>query len=311
MGMVSGTEISFEISLRRAEALVGAAMGCARSLEESGSIQLPPVSVAEVDQAKLRAVAAMYLAAELEEAGVIPAAEDLARLWRSGSMKIDPGAAAPLLQSLWQSRNEHATDNERRGFFSSLFGAGSGPDHSGQRPNSEFEDLLIDLCEALYKLDEQSSNRNWGGVAQQTRLRGAARGLVANLLQASGGMTVFLAEEILTILRAALAILNHKDVRTGLLSRSLGEVVAAIDRIMRRQSHDFNLQVRRGQTGMIILTWLAEAAPHLETESQPIIWLDHPVIPAAVEWLQTSLALSDAQAPEEANRRPSWAALGG
>jgi hypothetical protein len=310
--MASGTEISLEISLRRAESLVRSANGCALALEDLGSIDLPPMSVADVDQAQLRAIAVLYLAAELEVAGVIPAAEGLTRLSSSGGLTLDLGNAASLIHSFWKARNERASEEERRGFFSALFGTDGGPDHSKHPPNAEFENLLIDLCEALYKLDEQAGNLSWGGVAQQSRLRGAARRLLANLLQTTGGITAFLAEEILASLRAALKILNHQDVKAAFGARSLKDVVAALDRRLHRHWLDYDLHARRGQTGMTILAWLAEAAPFLETDSKPIIELDNPVIPDAIEWLEVSLKLVDATAPMMGNKSLSpWATVGG
>ena len=157
----------------------------------------------------LNAVATLYLAAELEGAGVIPAAEALTRLARTGNISLDLGAAAPLIEAFWQSRNERASVEERLGFFSGLFGTPGGPVHSEHPRNSEFEDQMIDICEALYKLDERASNASWGGVAQQSRVRRAAQRLLANVAQVSSGMTVFLAQEILASIRQALAILNH------------------------------------------------------------------------------------------------------
>lgn len=308
----SGVEPGLEVALRRAESLVAAASGLALALDELGAIELPPSAGSAVDQAQLRAIATLYFAAELEGAGVIPATEALMRLARTGSLPLDLGAAAPLLQAFWQGRNERATVEERLGFFSGLFGTPGGPDHSEHPRNSDFEDRLIDLCEALYKLDEQASNASWGGIAQQARVRGTAQRLLANLLRVSSGITVFLAQEILSAIRQTLAILGHPAVKAAFGARTLWNVVDAIDRRLRRPRRDHSLLVRRGQAGMTILAWLAEAAPLLETSNQPIVGLDHPVIPAAVDWLEASLALGETAQPETPSTADSrWAALAG
>ncbi len=308
----SGVEPGLEVALRRAEGLVAAASGLALTLAELGAIELPPSAGSAVDQAQLRAIATLYFAAELEGAGVIPATEALMRLARTGSLPLELGAAAPLLQAFWQARNERATVEERLGFFSGLFGTSGGPDDSEHPRNSDFEDRLIDLCEALYKLDEQASNASWGGIAQQARVRGAAQRLLANLLRVSSGITVFLAQEILSAVRQTLAILGHPAVKAAFGARTLWDVVDAIDRRLRRPLRDHSLLVRRGQAGMSILAWLAEAAPLLETGNQPIVGLDHPVIPAAVDWLEASLALGETAQPETPSTADSrWAALAG
>lgn len=316
--MVTGQEVGLELILRRAENLVRAATSLAVALEDFG-IELPSLSGGVVDQAQLRAIATLYLASELEAAGVIPAAETLTRLARSGSLSVDLGAAGPLIQAFWQGRNERVTTEERLGFFSGLFGTLEGPDHAEQARNDEFEDRLLDLCEALYKLDEQANNPSWGGVTQQVRVRSAAQRLLTNLIRISSGITVFLAQEILVAVRAALAILGHPAVKAAFHARTPWEVVAAIERRAKEPLRRYDLHMQRGQAGMTLLAWLADAAPILGMENKPIVGLDHPVITAALEWLEASLALSEEMAPTASVPAPvasnrvgsPWAALAG
>jgi hypothetical protein len=109
-------------------------------------------------------------------------------------------------------------------------------------------------------------------------------------------MTVFLAQEILGTVRQALAILNHRAVVAAFGARSVSDVVGALHRRLRQPvSADFDVHARRGQAGMTVLAWLAEAAPLLAARREPLVAIDHPVIPAAVEWLEASLAVSESQ----------------
>jgi len=303
-----------ELVLKRAEALFEAANAMAFALEDLGSIELPPITSSSIDQAQLRAIATLYLASELEAAGLIPAIENLMRLTRLGRLQANMGDAAPMLHAFWQRRNERATADERKSFYSSLFGASYGTDHSEYSSNSEFEDRLIDLCESLYKLDELATNDRWGGVAQQTRVRHAAQALLANLVQVSSGITVFFAKDILLTVKNSLAILNHPSVKAAFGSRTLWQVVEAIYRQMGKPVREHALHVRRGQSGMTILAWLADAVPSLES-TQPLLGLDHPVVSAAIDWLEASLTLSEHAASSYGNSRnngtSSWAALAG
>jgi len=176
--------------------------------------------------------------------------------------------------------------------------------------NAEFEDLLINLCEALYKLDEQASNPSWGSVAQQARVRSASQSVLANLLRVSGGTTVFMGREVLELVRETLLILAHPSVKTAFRAQSIWDVVDEIDRRMRRPMREHELFLRRGQAGMTILSWLADAAPLLST-NKPLVGLDHPVIPAAVEWLEASLSLGQAaQTAPPPHEQSQWAELG-
>ena len=300
-----------DLLVQSANQLVSAASVYALTLEELDAIHLPPATPVDIDQALLRAIASLYLASELENAGVIPAAEALAQLAVSGSLTVDLGHAGPLIQAFWKERNSRASDSERTGFYAAFFGTTGGPEDSVRGRNLEFEDLLINLCEALYKLDERASNLSWGSTAQQARVRSASQQLLHNLLSVSGGITVFMAKEILGLLREALAILGHSSVKAALHARSLWDAIDEIDRRMRRPLREHDLFVRRGQAGMTILAWLADAAPLLST-NRPLVGLDHPVIPAAVEWLEASLSLGQtAQTSPPGAATPSWAELAG
>lgn len=306
-----------EASLRKAETLVAKAVAFAVSLESLPSIDLPPTAGAAIDRAQLRAIGALYLASELEAAGVVSAAENLMRLVRTGSLGVDLGEATPLIERFWLTRNERATTAERQSFFAGLFG-GAGLETTARAPNTDFEDRLIDLCEALYKLDELASNAQWGGVAQQARVRTAADRLLDDLARRASGMTAFFASEVLSTLKQALGIVTHARVRAAFGARLPQDVIAAVYRRVRRPPPgDLDLHARRGEAGMTILAWLADAAPMLSGDQRPLLGIDHPVIAAAVEWLEISLTLTEADAAgsrtsaASENAERTWTALAG
>ena len=270
-------------ALRRSQALIGAAQAFAIGLDELGVLDLPPALHGDVDQAQLRAIASLYLAADLELAGILPAVETLAGLSRGGGgLNIDLGAAAPLVAGFWKGRADRPTADERGQTFARLFGGG-------------FEDLMLDLCEALYKLDELATNPSYGGIAQQTRVRSAATRLLESLVDGGSGIAVFLAQEILASVREALAILGHADLKGAFGARDVWGTIAGIARMARTKRPDPRLYVRRGRAGMTLLAWLADAAPHLENAAELLVALDHPVIPAAVDWIEAALAIGEAQ----------------
>ena len=97
---------------------------------------------------------------------------------------------------------------------------------------------MLDLCEALYKLDELATNASYGGIAQQTRVRSAAARLLEKLVDGGGGITVFLAQEIMASLKEALAILGHPDLRGAFGARDVWGTIAGIDRMTRTRRAD-------------------------------------------------------------------------
>ena len=270
-----------------ASRLVASAASFAMALDQIG-IELPPMHAAQVDQAQLRAIASLYLASELENTGLIAAVETLAGLVRSGAFAVDTGAATPLLVKFWQDRNHRASREEREHCFAGLFGAGA--------PGDGFIDGMLALCEALYKLDEQATNANYGGISQQMRVRTSAARVLAQLLETAGGITVFLAQEILQSLREAIAILKRPELLAALGARDIWSAIERIDRLAHTPHNPARLYVQRGRAGMTVLAWLAEAAPLLDRQSNALVQLDHPVIGAALDWMQAALAIGEADA---------------
>lgn len=303
-GTATGDRL-LDSALRKSGSLVGAAQSFAVGLEELGTLDLPPVIHGQIDQAQLRVIAALYLASDLEPAGIMPAVEQLSALARGAGLPIDLGRAAPLVAEFWKGRHDRATEVERHDTFRRLFGG-------------SFEDLMLDLCEALYKLDELATNATYGGIAQQMRVRSTAIGLLEATVEGGGGITAFLAQEIMAALKAALAILGHADLKGAFGARDVWGTVAGIDRITKTRRANPRLFVRRGRAGMTVLSWLADAAPHLENMAVLLVSLDHPVIPAAVDWMEAALAIGETigdvsltTARGKATPASPWAALAG
>lgn len=277
------------------------ARGAALALTELGDIELPDTTPSGAeDQAQIRAIAPLYLAAQLEEAGLLLAVETISGLAISGALQVDLGPAAALIENFWQQRNERFHENERRALFARLFGADqseSVPSARG-RPavlNEAFENLMIDLSESLYKLDEITIGANYGSPHSQNRLIVAARNLAENLLNNGGGMTAFAAKEILNTIQAAVQILQQPAVQHAFGSRSLWTAVRAIGSRYLHLDRDTSAYVARGKSGLILLSWLADSLTH-PGGTQPLATIDHPAVEAATEWLQASLTIREAAA---------------
>jgi hypothetical protein len=54
--------------------------------------------------------------------------------------------------------------------------------------------------------------------------------------------------------------------------------------------------VVRGKAGLTILSWLADAHKVINASTQPLVGVDNPVVAAAVDWLQSSLAIEQGKA---------------
>src|SRR5205085_5071777 len=124
----------------------------------------------------------------------------------------------------------------------------------GQTPNAAFEDLMISLCESLYKLDEQAIGGNYGSPQAQVRILTAARGLAENLLNKGVGMAAFAAKEIIDTIQMAVQILQQPGVQHAFGAHSLWTAVRAVASRYLHLNPDTATYVTRGKSGLIILS---------------------------------------------------------
>jgi hypothetical protein len=283
------------------------------ALDQLGEIDIPEPVAAHVDAAQLRALATLYLAANLESTGLIQSVESLAGLASTG-VSLDLGGTEELLADWWRRRRERASPAERAAFFSRVFGTASGPLAADAEPNVQFEDRMLELCEALYKLDEIPTGDPYGGSMQQARVRRAARALTQNLGDAGGGMTAFMAVEIITALRQAFAIIAHPDLRAAFSARDVWGVVAGIARVARRPVSPPTPHVRRGKAGMTVIAWLAGVSSQLGGVGGPLVAIGDPVVGSAIDWIEATLDIGESMAPAQPDRPTApaspWSALG-
>jgi hypothetical protein len=280
-------------ALAEAGRLVTRAEARAAALAELGDLPWPGPVANETDQAHLRAVAVLYLAAELEAAGLVPTAETLAGLAISGGLPVDLGDATDLVASFWRNRHERFSETERRALFDRLFGAGSGD-------GEPFELLLIDLCGSLYHLADGLQPGSPAPVNRLVGVRTHARALADHLLTHSGTISAFAARDLLEVVRTALAILTHPRVMAAFLARTPWDVIRSLAQRLHSPDPRTGPHLRRARAGMRILNWLADALPALADASAFRLAPDDPVIAAAGEWIEESLALSEEPAAQVA-----------
>jgi hypothetical protein len=280
LAAIASTPFGLRRALDEAEHLLLAAEAHSVMMAELGQIDLPAAERADAMQ--LRAIASLYLASTLEAAGLIQAADDLTRLARTGALGGDLGEAAPLVEAFWAARNDRAGEPERLALFGRLFGAPAGPDDAASGANGVFEEMLLDLCDAIMKAVD-------GGG--QGRVRTAAARLAENVASASNDMVQMLAREILQSLGQAIAILNHPSVRTMLTARTMWDAVTAIDRRFRRQTRPTLTHLRRGRAGMAVLAWLADHVDTIDGGGGPLISNGDLVVDAAIDWVDETLSI--------------------
>lgn len=264
-------------SYSRAQALV---------VDTLGNLKLSTPATLSNDEAHLRALASLYLLSQLEDASLLPAVELLAGIAVSGGIQVDLGSASSRLMEFWRHRNERFSADERRHFFNRVF-------------DSDFDALMIDLCEALYKLDEGVIVPGASNPLNEAKVRASAEQLSEHLLNHTHGETAFAANDILAATHAATEILKDLQVERSFGARTIWNTVEAILRRYHAAVPNFIALVTRGRAGMTILSWLADAQAVRGGSSRALVGVDNPVIAAAADWLETSLTIEQAKATVE------------
>jgi len=222
----------------------------------------------------------------LERASLLPAVELLAGIGVGGGVSVDLGPASSKLMEFWRHRKERLSPDERRGLYERLF-------------DSDFDNFMISLCEALYKLDEGVIPQGTSNPLEQAKVRTLGEQLAEHLLNHTTGESTFAAADILASTRAATDILKDPRVERAFGAHTIWMTVSAILHRYGAAAGDPSSFVVRGKAGLTILSWLADAHGVISTSTQPLVGLDNPVIAAAVDWLQSSLAIEQSKAVAE------------
>jgi hypothetical protein len=253
-------------------------------------IDLPPVLGAAGDQAQLRTASPLYLCSELESARVLPVVEKLAGLFALGGLQADPGPAAPLLGAFWQKRDERFTAQERMALFARLFGYEEGPSVGGSEPRNQ--EFLLNMIDVAGALSHVGSDPIYGRTpSAEEAVRASAQTLAANLLPRFGCITLFASREIVSALHEAIAILETRAVQAMVGQHTLWGAVSALSRTYLGEEPDVTDHLDAGRSGALLLAWVAEVSPNVESASGASLLPQDEILAAASAWLSATMAL--------------------
>lgn len=258
--------------------------------EDPLHLNLPPVLSTREGGAPtpdaLRVMGALYLQAEMEEAGVIPVAELLANA--RGSLSLTSTRAAGKLEVFAERSRQWYDRAHRSQVFARLFGLGPATgSEAGNTVNGDFQQRLATLCLILVRYGE---DYRWSRVVGSTRealLRQTATDLLVNLGLRQFGNTLIAARLIQEQLQHAIDILNDPDIGVLFQARGMWDLLR---KILGDETPDLGRLLTRGQSGLRILDWLASVIPQLSesTLSRPLVPTGSPVFVWAAQWLEAT-----------------------
>jgi hypothetical protein len=251
-------------------------------------LNLPPLLNREdgvtPTETALRALAACYLQAELEETGIIPVAEALARI--RDTLSLTSALAAQKLEAFAQHGREWYAQDERRDLFARLFGLGPEATLGADDVNRDFQQRLASFCLALARYGQTLRRNGQPGPMREAALRQTATHLLLNLGRHRRGSTVYAARRIQAQLQQATDLLQDPQIGALFQARGMWDLLR---RVLGDGTPDLGRHLTRGQSGQRLLHWLASILPKLQAPngSSPLPPRSSVYVWAAA-WLQAS-----------------------
>lgn len=223
--------------------------------ERLGSIDLPDTAPTQEDAGNLQSMAPLYLAFELEQAGVMRTAELVAGLFASGAITQPLGPTAQLIAEFWKARSQRMAEAERLQLFAQMF----------DRDN--FYPLMSALCDAIVAQGASPLEtlvgygagvvRTGNDIQAQVALQEAAEALGAWLAPHAVGMALFAAHDIVQALNEATRFLRDRMLQTAFGVHDLWGLIGTVGSARGDTAGQVRDHVELGREGATVITWLA------------------------------------------------------
>jgi hypothetical protein len=239
---------------------------------------LPPLvesGSGEIDAATLEALSGLYLMAELEQTGLLVAAELLVA--NRASLDLTSVEAAQLLDDLATSTADWLPASGRDQLYARVFGLGAAAEATGL-VNTTFPQLLSDLCSAITAYDQAELWTRPAPSHLQSQLSRAVDRLKGNLSLRQHGSTLVVGRRITDQVRRSVELLSHPGIIALVRGRTMWDVVRAT--WDPREQPDFEDLMGRGQSGQQVIAWTGSADalagdPDQAVRAAAAAWLLH------------------------------------
>lgn len=273
----SGPDAAVARGLRGCDGLLAAHLDAVRrrfGAAALGVIDLPDLGEEPVVAAQIRAGAALYWCREIEATGLLQVVEALGRHLANGSLDLALEESAAVLYRMWRQRDERFSAPERSALYAQVFGDG-GPEAEG------FDVWMTLLVRELVALGRRPGDRTVADL--QSRIGVQATNVGRHLSQRSVGIVGFAAREIVQQVRDALDLLRRPDVAVALGGGSPWALVSQWAPTLLNVEVDVHRQIDRAEAGLLVLRWIADAAPDLRGAAHAIERTSE-VVAAAERW---------------------------
>ena len=219
----------------------------AATLAELGDIDLPDTAPTAEDAHNLEAIAPLYLACELEHAGLLRTAELIAGLFASGAITQPLGPTAQLIADFWKARRERLSAAEREQLFAQVF-----------EPQGFYPQMQA-LCGAL--TDQLDNPPRASDVHARVALQETADALGSWLAPRAMGMASYAAQDIVQALSQATHFMRDRLLQTAFGVHDLWGLLSTVSSAEGTGAGQTRQHVELGRQGAAVLGWLASAVP--------------------------------------------------
>lgn len=227
---------------------------------------------------QMRAVAALFWASEVEQAGLPQFVDALAEGAVTGRVFLPLTTGAAVLGRYWQARRARFTEAERLALYERLFGPPGDPAHA-------FRSGLRQLCAQLVALGELPLGQ--GPAALLARIALTGRELAQWTSDRGTGISGYAAREIVNHVKAGLQVLRDPDVALALGGGGPWQAVRGHAPQVLGRAVDPQRHLDLAAAGLAVLSWLADVAAALDGGAA-VLGPDAAVVQAATLWLAAS-----------------------
>jgi hypothetical protein len=209
----------------------------------------------------VKALGAMYFAAQLEEMKLFTVADRVTEHFMTGMLPMSRGPGGERIYKYLKEAPNRFTEVERRSMYARAFGVAQGS-VGEQMPNREFSDLWIRFLSSVSLLHRQLNSSERTLVSEEQALK-AARDLAVNLSLHGYGVAHFAAVELQNLVREVKEMLQHSDVLAAYGVRDVWQLVDRVSTLYLGGAVNGVRYRTLAQSGGEIILWLARNAPAL------------------------------------------------
>lgn len=228
-------------------------------------IDLPDLeegSQADVIPDNVRALAAIYFSAMLEDLKFFSVADKVVEQFMTGMLPVSRGTAGDAMYDYFKSAPERLTEVERRGIYARAFGLAQGSVDEPM-PNREFSDLWIRFLSGVNLLNRQSTAERL--VVNNEYVFKNARDLAVNLSLHGYGAAHFAAVELQKLITDVKKMLSFSDVLNAYGVRDYNQLIERVSSNYLGGPVNGVRQRTMATTGKNIILFLAQHAPELSS----------------------------------------------